>query len=378
MNRIKYSFQMLLKVFVKFYFLRAYKLKYVFKNFNPKRDGPYFLIGNHVHFLDAFFSSFPIKGYGIPVVNSFVLTSFWQRIVLTVVVDSIGKRKGQSDIQTIKDIRKHIKKGNVISLYPEGNASYYGDNTESVYATAKLIKKQKIDVVCAKIKGAYFAKPRWRKTRAKKPYMEIEMFTLFTEKQLIDLSVDEIYKEMINSYYQDDYKWNNNRKIVYKGKNRLEGAERVIYGCPKCGSINTINTNGDHITCDNCDLLGTINDFGFIEGTKYDNFIEWGSFQEELLERKLDERFEFDIRVMKINLREYKKFNLGKAKLIYENRMFKLKSNKLDLQFVIKNMIGPAYTEFDEFSFDYNNETYMFISENPKLLLDITKSIKEE
>jgi len=378
MNRIKHSFQELLKVVVKFYFLRAYKVKYIFKDFNPKRDGPYFLIGNHVHFLDAFFSSFPIKGYGIPVVNSFVFTSLWQRLAITVLAEAIEKRKGQADIQTIKDIRRHIKKGNIISLYPEGNASYYGDNTESVYATAKLLKKQKIDVVCAKTKGAYFAKPRWRKTRAKKPCMEIEMFTLFTGQQLEDLSVEEIYQKMIDSYYQDDYKWNRDRMNVYKGKNRLEGAERVIYGCPKCGSINTINTNGDHITCDNCDLLGTINDFGFIEGTKYDNFIEWGSFQEDLLLRKLDERFEFDIRAIKVNLSEYKKLNLGKAKLIYENKMFKLRNKKMDLQFIIKNMIGPAYTEYDEFSFDYNDEIYMFISENPKLLLDITKFIKEE
>ncbi len=378
MNRIRYSFQAIIKVFIKFYFIRAYKLKYVIKNFNPKRDGPYFLIGNHVHFLDAFFSSFPIKGYGKPVANSFLFTSLWQRFILTAIAEAIGKRKGQSDIQTIKDIRKHIKRGNIISLFPEGNASYYGNNTESVYATAKLIKKQKIDVVCVKTKGAYFAKPRWRKTKTKKPYMEIEMFTLFTGKQLIDLSVEEIYEKMIDSYYQNDYEWNKDKKIVYKGKKRLEGAQRVIYGCPKCGSINTIKTSGDTITCENCNLLGTINDYGFIEGTKYDNFIDWGAFQEDLLKRKLDEKLEFAVKVIRFDLTEFKKINFGQASLIYENKMFKLKSNKLDLQFIVENMIGPAFTKYDQFSFDYNNETYMFVSDNSKLLLDITKLIKEE
>lgn len=126
MNKVKYSFQMIVKFFVKLYFLRVYKVSYVFKNFDSKREGPYFLIGNHVHFLDALFSSFPIKGYGIPVTSSFVFTSFWQRFALTVLIESIGKRKGQSDIQTIRDIRKHIKKGHIINVYPEGNTSYYG------------------------------------------------------------------------------------------------------------------------------------------------------------------------------------------------------------------------------------------------------------
>ena len=58
--------------------------------------------------------------------------------------------------------------------------------------------------------------------------------------------------------------------------------------------------------------------------------------------------------------------------------MFILKNKKIDMKFVIKDIVGPAFTEYDEFSFDYDNETYMFISESPKLLLDITKSIKEE
>lgn len=369
---------MFVKFFIKLYFLRVYKVSYVFKNFDPKRDGPYFLIGNHVHFLDALFSSFPIKGYGIPVTNSFVFTSFWQRLALTVLIESIGKRKGQSDIQTIRDIRKHIKKGHIINVYPEGNTSYYGDTTESVYATAKLFKLQKVDVVCVKTKGSYLSKPRWRKTRNKKSFIEIELFTLFTSEQLKGLSVEEIYQAMIDSYYQNDYEWNRERKIEYKGKKRLEGIERMIYACPECNSINHINSKGDTIFCDVCNSQGTINNYGFIDGTKFDNFVDWGSFQEKLLKHKLDVRYEFEIKLVKIDLEKFKKNQLGTAKLIYENKTFYVKNRNVNLEFVIKDIVGAVFTEYDEFSFDYNNEIFMFITERPKLILDITKSIKEE
>ena len=348
------------------------------KDFNPKRKGPYFLIGNHVLPLDAFFSSFPIKGYGIPVASSFVFLEFWQRIALTHLVDSIVKRKGQSDIQTIRDIRRHVKKGHVIQIYPAGNTSYYGDSTESTYATAKLIKLQKIDVVSAKTKGGYFAKPRWRDTRAKRPFLEIEMFTLFTAEEIKNLSVDEIFNIMKDSYYQNDYEWNKEAKIEYKGKNRLEGSHLVIYACPECNSINQMNSKGDTIYCEKCGSKSTINDYGFLEGSKYDNFVYWGKFQEELLLQNLDKEYEFDVEYLKLDLIKFKKEHIANGKMIFKNKVLYFQNKDINLQFDIKDMIGIVYTERDEFSFDYHNETFMFITEKPKLLLDITKYTKED
>ena len=220
MNRHKYSCSLFFKVFIKAYFLRVYKVNYVFGDINIKRDDSFFLIGNHVLLLDALFSSFAIKGYAVPVVNSFVYTNKLQRIVITKLSDSIVKRKGQSDIKTIREIRKYLKEGRPIAVYPEGNASYYGETLESVFATAKLIKLHRVDVICAKTKGGYFAKPRWRDKRIKRAYVELEIFLLFTAKEISELSTEEIYIKMIDSYYQNDYEWNRKAQIKYIGKNR--------------------------------------------------------------------------------------------------------------------------------------------------------------
>lgn len=364
-----------LKFFIQKYYLWAFNVKYEFVDFNPKREGPFFLIGNHVLLLDAFFSNFPIKGYAIPVTNSFVYTSPVQKFALTKLIDSIVKRKGQSDMQTIKDMRRFIKQGKSISVYPEGNTSYYGDTSESIYTTAKLFKSQKIDVICSKTKGGYLAKPRWRKSRAKKPYIEITMSTLFRAKDLEDLTVDEIFRTMTSFYYNNDYEWNREYKHKYIGKNRLLGSHRVIYGCPKCNSINTIESSGDDIFCTSCDMKGTINDYGFIEGTKYDNFVDWGKFQEELLRKQLYNKFEFEIDLYKFDMDVFKKFNLGKKQLIYKDNIFFIDK---EYTFDIMMIKGEAYTESKEFSFDYLNETYMFYTEKPKLLLDLTRLNKEE
>jgi len=337
------------------------------------------VIGNHVLLLDPFFICFPIKGYAIPVANAFVYTNIWRRLGLTVVIDSIAKRKGQSDIQTIKNIKKHVNMGHKVSVYPEGNTTYYGETGESVYATAKLFKMMKIDVVCVVTRGGFFAKPRWRKTKTKRPYVEVEMFTLFTKDEVSVLSVEEIFKKMSDAMYHNDYDWNRTKKIEYKGRNRLQGSHRVIYGCPTCNTINNLNSRGDSIYCGHCGAVGTINDYGFIEDSKYDNFVEWGAFQEDLLKTKLDtDEYEFDVKFNKVDLENYDSKDFGHAKLIYTNRTFTVRSKHFELQLDIKKITGAVFTESTQFSFDYNNETFLFITEKPKLLLDITRFVKEE
>ncbi len=83
-----------------------------------------------------------IKRYPYPVANSFLYTNPIFKWLLTHVVTSISKRKGQSDMQTIRLILDAIhKQKRPVMLFPEGNASYFGEQTKTDYLpTAKLIK----------------------------------------------------------------------------------------------------------------------------------------------------------------------------------------------------------------------------------------------
>jgi phage FluMu protein Com len=192
------------------------------------------------------------------------------------------------------------------------------------------------------------------------------------------LSVEEIYKKMIASYYQNDYEWNRSEQIKYVGKGRLEGSHRVIYGCPKCKTINKIKSTGDIIYCNNCDMVGEINDFGFIDNTKFDNFVEWGYYQETLLKNNLHIEFNLDIELFKYDLKIFKKYSLGKANLEYTFGKFSVTNKNYNNDFMIKDIRGEVYSEALNFSFDYKDETFMFRSESPKLLLDLTKFNKED
>lgn len=378
MRKIKHFFLLIVKFFVKISFLTRYDVDFIYKNFDPKKEGPYFLIGNHVLLMDAIFSNLGIKGYAVPVTNSFAYFGFTRRLALNKLIDSIVKRKGQSDLQTIKDIIKYVKQGRKISLYPEGNASYYGSNSDTVFSTAKLFKKLKVDVVSVLTHGGYLAKPRWRDKRLKKSKIVLTYETLLTKEQLEYMTIDEINDVLISGYKFNDYEWNKNEKNKYIGKNKLVGAERMLYGCPKCLSVNTLITKGDSIKCTRCDLHGEINDFGFLENVPFDNINDWGMFQEGLLKKIEEVNIEVNCKLYEANFEKYKFIPITEGILQYEDRKFLIRGLNAEVIFDFNKIKGTAFSEADQFSFDYDEKTYIIVSNSPKLLLDLTKTNKEE
>jgi len=377
MHPFKKALSVLLKPVFKGYYLKAYNVKYVYKNFEPNQKGPYFLIGNHVLLMDAFFSSFGIKGYAVPVTNVFAYFSPLRRFALHYLVDSIVKRKGQSDVQTIRDVIKSIKKGEKISLYPEGNASYYGTNSETIFATAKLLKKMKVDVVSVKTKGAYLHFPRWRTKKVKKGYIELEYQKLLTKEMLEKLSVEEINTILIEAYEFNDYEWNKDRVHIYQGKNRLEGSETIFYVCPECNSIDRLEASGDDIFCTNCTMKASIDDNGFLNGTVYDNFVDWGQYQEEVLKDNLDKRIVIAAKQYDVDFQAFKFKFVDSGNIEYNNGRLKFNGQKDSIDFDILKIRGAVFTEHDQISFDYGKKTFMFFTKSPKLLLDIIKKYKE-
>ena len=59
-------------------------------------------------------------------------------------------------------------------IFPEGNSSFFGEQTPTDYmSTAKIVKKISHDLVVAKIDGGYFANPRWGKKRRRPKFYAV-------------------------------------------------------------------------------------------------------------------------------------------------------------------------------------------------------------
>jgi len=314
-----------------------------------------------------------LKKPPLPVINAFMFVNKPMKFVLTKLYPSIPKRKGQSDITTVKNMMKVIDRGRGVLIFPEGNASYYGEGSEFSDTTVKFIKKMGKDLVILKTNGAYLTAPRWGDKMTRNGLIEVNFHTLFKGEELKNLTCDEIYEAIKEEISFNDFEWNRKRQYLYKPKKRALGLERFIYLCPKCNSYQTISTKGNKIFCKNCGEIAHFNDKSFIEGLEFDNLVEWGRLQQKELPRIAKDNLYTYGMMYEVDTTEYISYEIGDVDIeligigLYVQHRFKEYSFDLGL---IK---GLALTVKDEVSFDYEEKTYMFKMKDPMLFYDVIK-----
>lgn len=367
------------RIGLKLIFYPKFNFKFTYENVDPKRKEPYFLVSNHASLYDPLYVGMNLKHYPYPIAANLLYTQPVMRFALTKIVTSIPKRKGQGDVQTIRSILKAFKEDRRgIMIFPEGNSSYFGEQTKTDFLpTAKLIKKVAEDVIYAKIDGGFLASPRWGKRRKKGTY-QISYQLLIGKKDLADMDVLAIEKILQETIVFNDYNWNRREKIIYRSNQKAEGLERYLYRCPSCDGIQTLRTVHNDIYCESCGKIAHINAYEFIEGPPFDNLVAWGHFQEEAIPKIIEQKIQSEGNLFNVDFKRNKRIKLGYAKATLWNRMLELKSDRFEVVIPVESIEGVALTQRNFISFDYQLKTYMIKLEHCKLFLDAINYIKGE
>jgi hypothetical protein len=377
MGHIKES---ILKFFVNIYYRLKFKIVTNYNDFNPKRKDPYFLIGNHSFFHDGLIHAMLLKRYPYPIINSFMFTSKMMEFILTKVIFSIPKRKGQVDIQTLRAMDRVIKKGRGIMIFPEGNSSYFGKESDVPFSTVKLFKKYKIDVVIAKTNGAYLSSPRWGLKPTRKGLIEINFYTLFKGSELVNYSNEEIYDALVNAIKFNDFDWNRENKHLYHPKHRALGLESYMYLCPKCLNHQSLSTKGNRIYCEHCGEIGRFNAYSLLSGLEFDNLVEWDELQKRHLPRILKNPIMIEGQMKIVDMNDFSTMDMGFVDMEINpvSKGVFIQNEDKETRFDIGLISGLTLTRKKEISFDYKNTTYLFILKDPMLVLDAIHYLKGE
>jgi ribosomal protein S27AE len=363
---------------LKLIFHSKYKFVITYDQFDRKRKEPFFLISNHASLNDPLYVGMNIKYYPYPVASNILYTHPVMKFALNHIVKSIPKRKGQSDIQTIRLILNAFQKDKRgIMIFPEGNSSFFGEQTPTDFmATAKIVKKIKHDLVMAKINGGFFSSPRWGLKR-KRPQFHIHYYVLHSKEEFEHMSLDEIAKSMEEAISYNDYEWNREKKIKYKSSKKAIGLEQYIYACPKCGEIQTIKTHKNDISCDYCGKLAHFNDYHYLEGLPFDNLIEWDHIQKNILKKQpLNRVFQSSGLFYLIDLIKGKRIPLGKVNVSLNKDQLILTNTSIQKPLDVSKIYGITLTQKNVLSFDYEDESYMIKIKDPMLIMDRIKMLK--
>jgi 1-acyl-sn-glycerol-3-phosphate acyltransferase len=79
------------------------------------------------------------------------------------------RKKGFTDIKSIKHATRLVKAGFPLVIYPEGGRNRDGETLPAIQSTAKLVKHLKVPLVTVVSKGNYIAWPRWADKRRRSP-----------------------------------------------------------------------------------------------------------------------------------------------------------------------------------------------------------------
>lgn len=324
-----------------------------------RRKEPAVILSNHTFMFDVIHVPLNFRRVPFIVANQTLFKKKATKFLVTQVAHVISKSKGQSDTATVRDLLGAVKRGYPILIFPEGDTTFYGETNYIEESTMKLIKKLEIDVITCNVRGGYLSKPRWATGKRKNRYAEFHYNLTIPKEKIKELSVDEINEIIKKALYHNAYDFQRDHMIPHKGKKLAEGLEDVLYVCPMCESLHTLETKGNTIKCTSCGNEGLMDKYGFIQNFKYDNLIDWNAFQRKFKDQLMNSTVSTNAILSFVNEETQEMDDIGEVKLEYSNHQFVVSGNLSEV-IPLNQISNPTITIRRDFAFYYQNKNYLF------------------
>lgn len=349
---------------------------------------PFFVLAGHASWLDFLTVAIALYPHRM---NYMAAYNFFRNPVLKPLMGLMGvipKNQFTSDNQAILKTKFVIGCGGIVALFPHGCLSNEGrPGGFAAPSIAKLLKAFKIPVVAVHINGGYLTRPRWTKG-IRRGRMDATVTRILNSEELNTLSADDIYRRVLSSIDFDDYKWQRENKVTFRGNHLAEGAELVLYKCPKCLAEFTLRSKGNKLFCLNCDNEALLNNKLFFEPGKegsivFEGFDNWYDFQQKnLLTEILDPDFKITTSTAllwnepgKYGYQEmgHGKLSLTRKGLTYEGKVF----DRMDtLCFEMKDILMVPYAAGEYFEIARGSDIRRFVPDDVRIMMKWVLAIR--
>lgn len=283
---------------------------------------PYILLSNHMYFIDfelCAMGTFPHR------VNNVVsIDGYYRRPWLLELIGAICTRKFTTDLNLVKSIRHVIKKGDILSMYPEARYSPCGVTSYMPDSLGKLIRMNKVPVVAVVHHGNYLHSPFWNFRKKRKVPLYTTMTQILTAEQVQQMSVEEINDAVRKALEYDDYRYQKENGILIKEPFRAEGMHKILYHCPHCMTESKMASEGSEIFCKECGMRWNLNEDGTLSAlngeTEFSHVPDWFAWEREQVKLQIERgeySFSDDVEVYSFP-RCWKFIPLGNARLTHD------------------------------------------------------------
>lgn len=249
--------------------------------------------------------------------------------VITYLVNPIPKEKSnKGDMSSIKNCLMVAKENGTVCIFPEGNRTFSGKLGNIDYSIVKLVKLLKKPLIINNIKGGYSSDPRWSNKRRKGTIESYTRLKLEYEDYK-NMDNDSLYNLILDNLNVDEYSLN----VKFKGKKKAEYLESILYICPKCKKLHTLESIDNYIVCRECGQKALYNEDLTLSGCDFKYLHEWYDYQIDFI-KKMDIKeeviYEDEIEMYEPKMGEKREF-IGKGSMSLFKDYFKFKFNDLEM-----------------------------------------------
>ena len=303
---------------------------------NIKKNEPCLILMNHSSFIDLKIVSrifFP-KRYGIVCTSDGFVGKNW----LMRLLGCIPTQKFVSDVSLIRDMEYLLKKKKVsVLMYPEASYSFDGTATPLPRKMGVLLKKLNVPVVTVITQGAFARDPLYNCLQKRKVSVRADVTCLATKEQLKALTVAELDALLDKAFSFDNFRYQQENKIVVDESFRADGLNRILYKCPHCHTEGQTIGKGITLTCNHCGKVYTLDEYGYLQAddAAFAHIPDWYAWQRGLVRKELEEgtyRLEKDVEIgVLVNTKAL--YMVGEGRLIHDENGFRLTGCNGKLQY---------------------------------------------
>ena len=230
------------------------------------KDEPCLVLMNHSSFIDLQIAA----DYLYPRPFSTVCTTdaYAGKAWLMKQIGCIPTQKFVSDLSLVKDMSYALKElKSTVVMYPEAGCSFDGTATTLPDTLGGLLRLLKVPVVTIITHGAFSREPLYNMLRHRKVDIYADVTYLLSPDEIAEKSTDELNAIINEAFSFDNFKWQQENKIVINEDFRADGLERVLYKCPHCLAEGQNVGKGVTLTCKSCGRTYELTELGALRST---------------------------------------------------------------------------------------------------------------
>ncbi len=283
---------------------------------------PYMMLSNHMYFIDFELAAMATLPHRVNNVVS--IDGYYRRPWLMELIGAICTRKFTMDLHLIKSINRVLKRGDILSMYPEARYSPCGTLSYLPASLGKLIKMNKVPVVAVVHHGNYLHSPFWNFRKKRRVPLHTTVTQILSAEQVKSMTVDEINAAVKEALTYDDYKYQKDNGILITEPFRAEGMHKILYQCPHCKTESKMASKGAEIFCKECGKRWTLNEDGTLAAqngeTEFSHVPDWFEWEREQVKEQIargEYSFADEVEVYSMP-RTWRFMNLGRAHLTHD------------------------------------------------------------